>query len=137
MRITHRILTRKSILGFGRAHIRDLSVQQIIDSGNMKELIRAYYGLSKIDFTEDVLNEVGITQDVRIIKPGKLDFSEVSLKVNYCMDKWYSNKSEKEKLAAFTKNLGSRRKRLRARLKKTERINRDLDSLRINNHGSR
>lgn len=69
--ILKRILTRKSILGFGYSSIRDLSVQMIIDSGQKNYLISSYFGLDKIDFQEDILVELGITQEYRISKPGK------------------------------------------------------------------
>ena len=69
--ILKRTLTRKSILGFGYMEIRDLSVQMILDINRGNELISAYYRLDKINFTEDILDELGITDEFRIEKPGK------------------------------------------------------------------
>lgn len=46
MRVLKRVLTRKSILGFGYADYRNLSVQMILD-------------------------ELGITAEYRIVKPNK------------------------------------------------------------------
>jgi len=66
-----RVLTRKSILGFGYSADRHLSVQMLLDMGKRKLLISSYYGLQKIDFADDVLNELGITEEYRIPKPGK------------------------------------------------------------------
>jgi hypothetical protein len=66
-----RVLTRKSILGFGYAENRDLSVQMILDLGKKDILINAYFGLEKIDFIEDILDELGITPEFRMIKPSK------------------------------------------------------------------
>ena len=50
MRILKRVLTRKSILGYGYAEYRDLSVQMILDLGKKNILINSYFGLEKIDF---------------------------------------------------------------------------------------
>lgn len=69
--ILKRILTRKSIIGYGSMDVRDLSVQMLLDLGNHNFLINSYYNLDKIDFIDDVLNELGITAEWRIVKPSK------------------------------------------------------------------
>lgn len=69
--ILKRTLTRKSILGFGYSRDRDLSVQMLLDLGRKNLLISSYYGLDKIDFAPDILEELGITQNWIISKPGK------------------------------------------------------------------
>jgi hypothetical protein len=69
--ILKRILTRKSILGFGTAATRDLSVQMMLDWGRKDFLITAYYNLDKIGFADDILDELGVTPEYRIDKPGK------------------------------------------------------------------
>jgi hypothetical protein len=66
-----RTLTRKSILGFGYKEIRDLSIQMLLDLRKHRMLIDAYFNLQKIDFVDDVLNEIGITEQYRIPKPGR------------------------------------------------------------------
>jgi len=71
MIVLKRVLTRKSILGFGYKEDRDLSVQMLLDLGKKTLLRDAYYGLDKIDFTDDILNELEITEQYRISKPGK------------------------------------------------------------------
>lgn len=71
MRVLKRVLTRKSILGFGYAEYRNLSVQMILDLGKRKLLTDSYYGLEKIDFAEDILDELGITSEFRLVKPSK------------------------------------------------------------------
>ena len=38
-----------------------------------KELIKIYFGLGKINFTDDILEELGISEDMRIEKPGKIE----------------------------------------------------------------
>ena len=37
-----------------------------------KELIKIYFGLDKITFMDDILDELGISEDMRIEKPGKI-----------------------------------------------------------------
>jgi hypothetical protein len=69
--ILKRILTRKSIIGYGSMDVRDLSVQMLLDLGNHNFLINSYYNLDKIDFIDDILNELGITAEWRIVKPSK------------------------------------------------------------------
>jgi hypothetical protein len=71
MRVLKRVLTRKSILNFGYADVRHLSVQMILDLSRHNVLINSYFNLEKIDFTEDILDELGITSEFRIVKPNK------------------------------------------------------------------
>ena len=42
-----------------------------------KELIKIYFGLGKINFTDDILEELGINEDMRIEKPGKIEDYEL------------------------------------------------------------
>jgi len=111
--ILKRILTRKSILGFGYSDVRDLSVQMLIDSGRQNVLINSYFNLEKIGFIEDVLDELGITEEYRIEKPGK----NMQLGKEFFQNRW-SNMSDQEKMVAFNKqktaskhNLGRRNSR--------------------------
>jgi adenine C2-methylase RlmN of 23S rRNA A2503 and tRNA A37 len=64
---TLRTLTRKSKLGFGKN--KDLTVQRLLDLKKNLSLISAYYRLTSINFTEDILTELKITEDYRIEKP--------------------------------------------------------------------
>lgn len=64
---TLRTLTRKSKLGFGKD--KDLTVQRILDLRKNLSLISAYYKLTSINFTEDILTELKITEEYRIEKP--------------------------------------------------------------------
>ena len=63
-----RTLTRKSKIGFGR--LSYFTVQEMIDHKKHNKLIYAYYRLSKINFIEDILTELEITEEFRISKPG-------------------------------------------------------------------
>lgn len=62
-------MTKRSILGFGKYN--ELTVGDVIQQGHSFELIKAYYKLEKVNFTDDILNELFITPERRIEKPGK------------------------------------------------------------------
>ena len=66
-----RKLTKKSRLGFGYNSIKHITIQDILIMNKHKDLIKIYYGLGKINFTDDILDELGISQEMRIEKPGK------------------------------------------------------------------
>ena len=67
-----RKLTRKSRLGFGYKEIKEIRIQDILIMNKHKELIKIYFGLDKITFMDDILDEIGISEDMRIEKPGKI-----------------------------------------------------------------
>jgi hypothetical protein len=64
-----RTLTHKSKLGFGK--YADLTVGEIINLSRISYLRWAYFCLSKINFTKDVLAEILIPEKYVIEKPGK------------------------------------------------------------------
>ena len=64
---TLRILTRKSKLGFGK--YKNYTVQELLDLGREIELINPYFYLTSINFIEDILIELKITEEYRIPKP--------------------------------------------------------------------
>jgi hypothetical protein len=84
---TLRILTRKSTMGFGK--YKDYRVQDMLDLGRKLDLISPYYRLTSINYTEDILVELKITDEWVIVKPG----------------------SNKEMHARFLKDRGYRRRR--------------------------
>ena len=65
---TLRKLTRKSKFGFGT--YKDLTMQKLLDLGKKFDLIAAYYKLTSITFVDDILEEIGITGEYLIKKPG-------------------------------------------------------------------
>lgn len=67
--IVLRTLARKSVLGFGKN--ADYSVQQMLDMKHHMALRWYYYNCSMISFMPDILDEIGITEEWRIDKPGK------------------------------------------------------------------
>ena len=62
-----RTLTRKSRFGVWN---RFGTVQNELDCGGKRQLAAAYFKLTTINYVEDVLNELGITSEWRIEKPG-------------------------------------------------------------------
>jgi hypothetical protein len=65
--ILKRVLTRKSKFGIGK--IKDYTVQDLLNRKKHFDLIRAYFNLSTIDFTEDILAELLINGKYVIPKP--------------------------------------------------------------------
>ena len=62
-------MARKSVFTFGKYENR--TVQQCIDLKNLRALRWYYYNCSMISFLPDILDEIGITEEWRIEKPGK------------------------------------------------------------------
>ena len=97
-----RKLTRKSRLGFGYRDIKDITIQDIMIMNKHKELIKIYFGLGKINFTDDILDELGISEDMRIEKPGKIaDYDERDTLVAKALR--VVKERRKEETAAFRK----------------------------------
>lgn len=95
-----RTLTRKSAHKFGYEDNKDLTVQQLLDLKKHKVIINAYFGLYRINYIDDILDEVGITKDLRLDKPAKLRGKEQNEAVRKAVSNMYANKTEKEIMAA-------------------------------------
>src|SRR5690242_2128135 len=65
-----RILSKKSIIGFGRFRYSTVAGIQ------KRDIIQMYFNLSHISFADEILLEMGITPEIRIPKPGKLEKEE-------------------------------------------------------------
>ncbi len=63
-----RTLTRKSKFKIGK--LADDTVQELLDRKKYKDLRSCYYRYTSINYTEDILKELGITGDLVIEKPG-------------------------------------------------------------------
>lgn len=63
-----RKLTRLSRIGFG--FYADRQVGNMMDCKKYVDLAQMYFNLSHITFFDDILDEIGITQEWRINKPG-------------------------------------------------------------------
>ena len=97
-----RKLTRKSRLGFGYRDIKHITIQDILIMNKHKELIKIYFGLSKINFIDEILDELGISEDMRIPKPGKIvDYDERDIVVAKALK--IVKERKKEEVAAFRK----------------------------------
>jgi len=64
---TFRTMTRKSKMGFGK--YKKKTVQEMLDLRRHLDLISAYYKLTSINYQEDILAELKITEEYRIEKP--------------------------------------------------------------------
>lgn len=97
-----RKLTRKSRLGFGYRDIKHITIQDILIMNKHKELIKIYFGLGKINFIDDILDELGISEDMRIEKPGKIeDYEQRDKLIAKALVTVKARK--KEEIAAFRK----------------------------------
>ncbi len=97
-----RKLTKKSRLGFGYNSIKHITTQDILIMNKHKELIKIYFGLGKINFMDDILEELGISEDMRIEKPGKIeDYDKRDELVKKALVTVKARK--KEEIAAFRK----------------------------------
>jgi len=114
--VNMRKLTRKSRLGFGYQDIKNITIQDILIMNKHKELIKIYFGLDKITFMDDILEEIGIAEDMRIEKPGKLrDLEERGKMVKLALVT--VKERRKEEVAAFREMA----KELREEVKKEQK----------------
>ena len=106
-----RTLTRKSKVGFGKHS--ELTVQRMLDLYRHKDLIYYYFNYEKINFTEDVLDELKVTKEYRINKPLK----SYSMYKKFNENSYYNKRvkrtnSESDKLMR-TKELSSKESLMR------------------------
>lgn len=106
-----RKLSRKSVIGFGS--FRDLSVQQLLDTGRKFQLTEMYYQLDKITFLDDILEELNITDDWRIEKPGKHYQKFKAFKYNL-----FKNMSDEQISISRLKNSQIRKRQSRGKISK-------------------
>lgn len=98
--VNMRKLARKSRLGFGYQDIKHITIQDILIMNKHKELIKIYFGLDKITFMDDILDELGIDEKMRIEKPGKIrDLEKRYILVNKALATVKERK--KEEVAIF------------------------------------
>jgi len=67
--VTKRVMTPKSILGFGKYEA--LTIQRIIDMGKISYLRWVYFNYEKMDFVDDILDLLNIDKKYRLVKPAK------------------------------------------------------------------
>jgi len=86
-----RTLTKKSKLGVWK--VTD-TVQNLLDRKDKRNLVQAYFKLTTINYTEDILNELNISSEWRIEKPGaNIDLYYKFLKANNWSSEMTSKKS--------------------------------------------
>ena len=118
--VNMRKLARKSRLGFGYQDIKHITIQDILIMNKHKELIKIYFGLDKITFMDDILEECGISEDMRIEKPGKIrDLEKRSVLVRKAIEVVKSRK--KEEVAAFREMAKELREELKEEKKKAKK----------------
>ncbi|MGB0887509.1 MAG: hypothetical protein ACPGSL_05250 [Vicingaceae bacterium] len=118
--VNMRKLARKSRLGFGYQDIKNITIQDIMIMNKHKQLINIYYGLDKITFMDDILEECGIMEDARIEKPGKIrDLDERAKLVAKAVEIVKARK--KEEVAAFREMAKEMRAEIKAELKEEKK----------------
>lgn len=86
MTILLRTLSRKSIVGIGQ--LKTLTVADAFALEYQAKLIAAYYCNNTISFSDDILEDLGITGEYRIAKPGKCpEKREIATKHFYSLQK--------------------------------------------------
>lgn len=99
-----RKLTRKSTINFGK--YKKETVDQLFLMKLEKQLISMYFKLSTISFVEDVLIDLGITEEYRIEKPGK----DLDLYYKFLDFKFGKKKKPNKKLQVMRKETQSFKK---------------------------
>jgi hypothetical protein len=97
-----RILTRKSVLGFGL--YKDWTVQNMIDMCNLRELLDIYYNCRNIDFSQDLKDELCIYGEREIDKrnpPKHRYIPNAGFYTRICMKEIIDKKSESQRAIEF------------------------------------
>ena len=111
-----RTLTRKSLIGFG--DYRDLTVQNLLDLYQHKDLLNIYYKFRNIDFNQDLKDELCIFGDRMIDKknPSENRFIENERKyIALCITDIINKRDDRADKACFNfrrKENCSKKKRL-------------------------
>jgi len=111
-----KIMARKSIYAWGRDTTKGLSIQQLLDSRRQKVIISSYFGLDRVSYLDDILDEVGITPDLRIDKPGKLRGKEHRAAMRAAMRNFYGRLPDTQKMAASQRAKKGRKKKAQREL---------------------
>lgn len=102
-------------MGFGK--YRDYTIAEVFIMGHHTEVISAYYNLGNVTFMPDILNELQITEEYRISKPGK-DRD----KCKEAITRWWKHvretdkRPEIEKIKEWSAKTAEARKRARLKL---------------------
>lgn len=99
-----RTLTKKSTLNFGT--YKNSTVEVLFGMRKQIDLTSIYFKLSNITFTDEILNELGITEEFRIPKPSK----NVELYEEFILLKYGKKQKPSKKLQGMLKETVSFRK---------------------------
>jgi len=99
-----RKLTKKSLLKFGK--YKDYTVDHLFGMKKQIDLTSIYFKLSNITFTDDILDELGITDEYRILKPSK----NVEIYKSFMLFKYGVKQKPNKKLQAMSRETMSYRK---------------------------
>ena len=105
-----RKMALKSVINIGA--FNDVTVQNAIDMGKIGGLISLYFGLGKISFIDDVLDILGISKDLRIEKPGKIENLDLRKEsINKALNNYYVDLTEKERMHMSNKKKSDKKRR--------------------------
>jgi len=99
-----RKLTKKSTLKFGK--YKDYTVEHLFGMKKQIDLTSIYFKLSNITFVDEILDELGITENFRIEKPSKNE----ELYKDFMMEKYGVKQKPNKKLQRMKKETVSYRK---------------------------
>lgn len=102
-----RTLTKKSYLKFGRYY--DMRVGDLLTRQQHRILRFYYFNCDKINFIDEILNEINIPEDFRIEKPGKNPELNFELNEIHNSNMSYKAKRHFEKVKKYS-NLAEHRK---------------------------
>ncbi len=122
-----RKLTLKSKLNFGQYH--DLSINELINLQKKAYLRWVYFNCDKITFLDEILEEIKIPLEFRILKPGKDAIKHKEL-----------DELIKSKISGLSKHINEKKKKKYNKVKRKISVTLDKktfskDSLRLKNHG--
>lgn len=103
-----RTLTRKSKLNVWNLNS---TVQDFFDRKKQMQLLAAYYKLTTINYTDDILDELGITSEWKIKKPG----SNKELYYKFLDENGYNKRRRGGADALVKMNLGIKKSILQAK----------------------
>ena len=128
-----RTMTKRSAMKFG--HYADQTVHDVLVN-DPRNLMRCYFFLEAVTFTQDILDELGIPEDLRISKPGKLDYKDGDALIENLTREHYKKLKEavgeREYMNVFNR-LRANRNHQAKRNMRAARVSLDSDTRR--NHG--
>jgi hypothetical protein len=110
MTLILRTLTLKSKLNFGYSDIKNLTIQELINLKREVLLINYYYKLSMINYSQEVLDILGIDENLVIPKPGK---SKDNILKNLAINNFYSKMTKKNEIIHKKKQIENRNRRMK------------------------